>query len=66
MHVVFVSTNLQKHNLITLLMPKTRLLQHQINLLIEHNLSALCWKDQVIQQHSDVVILMNELSSHLE
>jgi hypothetical protein len=59
MHLILVCTDLQKLYLVPQLNSNTRFLQHLLNLFVDHNPSVLRWKYQVIQQHQNIVILVN-------
>jgi len=58
MDVIFVGSNFYKLDRISFLYPQAHILDNRINVFIDHHPSVLRRKHQVIQQRSDVVILM--------
>jgi hypothetical protein len=59
MDVILVGPNFQKDNLVPFSDFQTDVLECGINLLVKDNTTVLGWTNQVVDQHGDIVALMN-------
>ena len=62
MHMVFVSSNLDKFNLIALRNFQTNLFQHFINVSIKYSSLIFGWTDKMVQQNRDVMAFPDQFA----